>query len=76
MRKICVVIGSRANYASIKAVMKAIQEHPKLKLLVVASASALLDRFGSVVETIRKDGFPIHAEVNLIVEGETPLTMA
>ena len=45
-RKICIVIGSRANYSSIKSAMRAIQSHPDLELQVVASASALLDRYG------------------------------
>jgi UDP-N-acetylglucosamine 2-epimerase len=32
MRKICVVIGSRANYSSIKSAMRAIKAHPDLEL--------------------------------------------
>ena len=56
MRKICVVVGSRANYSSIKSVMRAIQAHPDLELQLVVGASALLDRFGSVVEVIEKAG--------------------
>lgn len=76
MRKICVVVGSRANYSSIKTAMRAIQEHPDLQLQVVASASALLDRYGRVVELMKKDGFPPDASVYMLVEGETPSTMA
>ena len=76
MRKICVVVGSRANYSSIKSVMRAIQDHPKLILQLVVGASALLDRFGSVLEVIEADGFRANATVNMIIEGETPVTMA
>lgn len=76
MRKVCVVIGSRANYSSIKSAMQAIDKHPKLELQVVAAASALLDRYGSVVGLIEKDGFKPAARVSIIVEGETPTTMA
>lgn len=75
-RKICIVVGSRANYSSIKSVMRAVQEHSDLQLQVVAAASAVLDRYGKVVELIKKDGFPISAEVPFLVEGETPLAMA
>ena len=46
MRKVCVVIGSRANYSSIKAVMRAIEAHPDLSLQLIVGASAVLDRFG------------------------------
>lgn len=76
MRKICVVIGSRANYSSIKSAMRAIQAHPELELQVVASASALLDRYGAVVDLVEADSFPIQARIHMLVEGETPSTMA
>jgi UDP-hydrolysing UDP-N-acetyl-D-glucosamine 2-epimerase len=76
MRKVCVVVGSRANYSSIKSAMRAIQDHPDLELQVIASASALLDRYGSVVDLIERDGFKPHAKVYMLVEGETPATMA
>ncbi len=76
MRKVCVVVGSRANYGSIKSAMRAIQAHPDLELQLVVGASALLDRFGSVVEVIEADGFKPDARVHMIIEGETPATMA
>ena len=75
-KKICVVVGSRANYSSIKSAMRAIDKHPKLELLVIAMASALLDRYGAVVDLIETDGFSIDERVYMILEGETPLTMA
>jgi UDP-hydrolysing UDP-N-acetyl-D-glucosamine 2-epimerase len=75
-RKICVVIGSRANYSSIKSAMRAIAAHPKLELQVVVGASALLDRYGAVVSLIEKDGFKPAARVHMLIEGETPATMA
>jgi UDP-hydrolysing UDP-N-acetyl-D-glucosamine 2-epimerase len=76
MRRVCIVIGSRANYSSIKSVMRAVQEHPALDLQLVVGASAVLDRFGSVVDVIARDGFRVDARVNIIIEGETPSTMA
>jgi UDP-hydrolysing UDP-N-acetyl-D-glucosamine 2-epimerase len=76
MRKICVVIGSRANYSSIKSAMTAIKGHPDLELQVVVGASAVLDRYGSVVKLIEKDGFKPSAKVYMLIEGENPATMA
>ena len=76
MRKVCVVIGSRANYSSIKSAMRAIQTHPKLQLQVVAAASAVLDRYGAVVNLMEDDGFSIDARLFMLIEGETPATMA
>ncbi|MBN8555163.1 MAG: UDP-N-acetylglucosamine 2-epimerase (hydrolyzing) [Deltaproteobacteria bacterium] len=75
-RKICVVIGSRANYSSIKSAMRAIQNHPSLELQVIVGASAILDRYGSVVNLIERDGFKISSKLYMLVEGETPATMA
>lgn len=76
MKKICVVIGSRANYSSIKSAMLAIKRHPSLQLMVVAAASAVLDRYGSVVDLMEKDGFAIAERLHFLLEGETPTTMA
>jgi len=76
MRNVCVFIGSRANYSSIKSVLRAVRQHPDLTLQLIVGASALLDRFGSVVEVIEADGFKPNARVSMIVEGETPATMA
>ena len=76
MRKICVVVGSRANYSSIKSAMYAIDEHPNLELQVVAVASALLDRYGSVETQMKQDGFDLRSRVFMLIEGETPATMA
>jgi UDP-hydrolysing UDP-N-acetyl-D-glucosamine 2-epimerase len=75
-RKICIVVGSRANYSSIKSAMRAIHARPDLELQVVVAASALLDRYGSVVEVVQRDGFKPAAKVYMLVEGETPATMA
>jgi UDP-hydrolysing UDP-N-acetyl-D-glucosamine 2-epimerase len=75
-KKICVVVGSRANYSSIKSAMRAIQRHPALELQLIVAASAVLDRYGSVVNLIEKDDFRPHARVTMLIEGETPATMA
>lgn len=76
MRKVCVVIGSRANYSSIKSAMRSIKGHKSLSLQIVVGASALLDRYGSVVTLIEDDGFDIDARLYMLIEGETPATMA
>jgi UDP-hydrolysing UDP-N-acetyl-D-glucosamine 2-epimerase len=70
MRKVCVVVASRANYGRVKYVLKAIQEHPDLELQLVVSASVLLDRFGNALRVIEKDGFVPLRKVYYVVEGE------
>ena len=76
MRKICVVIGSRANYSSIKSALRSIKAHSSLELQLVVGASALLDRYGAVVDLIEHDGFTPNARVHMLIEGENPTTMA
>lgn len=69
-RKICVVVTARPSYSRIKTAIKAIQDHPSLELQLVVAASALLDRYGTAVNYIEKDGFPIVAKVFNVLEGE------
>ncbi|WP_341899412.1 UDP-N-acetylglucosamine 2-epimerase [Ferrovibrio terrae] len=76
MKRICVVVGSRANYSSIKSAMAAIKAHPKLELQLVVAASAVLDRYGAVADLIERDGFQASARIYMLIEGETPATMA
>lgn len=56
--------------------MAAIRDHKELELQLVVGASAVLDRYGAVVQLIRKDGFTPNAEIHMLIEGETPATMA
>jgi len=75
-RKVCVVVNSRANYGRIKSFLSAAQAHPGLELQLIVGASALLQRFGRVLDIMRSNGFEPDAIVHSIVEGETPTTMA
>ncbi|MEM9823700.1 MAG: UDP-N-acetylglucosamine 2-epimerase [Bacteroidota bacterium] len=68
-RKICVVVTARPSYSRIKTALKAIEEHPELELLLVVAASALLDRYGTAVRIMEKDGFQIAAKVFNVLEG-------
>lgn len=76
MKKVCVYVGSRANYSSCLSLMKSIQKNKKLKLQVIIGSASVLDRFGNLEKQIKADGFPIDYKVYTIVEGENPLTMA
>ncbi len=42
----------------------------------MVGASAVLDRYGAVVNIIENDGFKPDAKIFMLVEGETPATMA
>ena len=75
-RRVCVVVTARPSYARIKSVMEAVRDHPDLELQLVVGASALLERYGQVVDVIRADGFEPDAVVYMVVEGENLVTTA
>lgn len=76
MKKICVVVASRANYGRVKYLLKAIDEHPDLELQLIVGASTLLQRFGPAIDVIRRDGFKPLRSIYYVVEGETLSTQA
>ena len=76
LRRICFVIGSRANYSSIKSVMAAVKADQKFTFQLILSTSSVLQRYGDVSDVIEKDGFKVDEKVFNLIEGETPLTMA
>lgn len=76
MRRICVVITARPSYSRIRTALEAIAAHPDLELQLVVAASALLDRYGSVVDRIEADGFTVAERVVMVVDGEDPVAMA
>lgn len=75
-RKVCIVVASRANYARVKYVMKAVQQSDTLELQLIVGASALLYKFGRVVDVIREDGFEPDYQIHYLVEGENLTTQA
>lgn len=76
MRKICVVVASRANYGRVKYLLKAIETHPELELQLIVGASTLLQRFGPAIDIIRADGFEPVRSIYYVIEGETLVTQA
>ncbi len=74
-RKICVFIGGRANYSSIKSALVAIKAHPELTLQVVLGGSGLVDKYGDLERILIADGFPIDEKVYMQVEGDRPNAM-
>jgi UDP-hydrolysing UDP-N-acetyl-D-glucosamine 2-epimerase len=76
MRRVCVVITARPSYSRIKTALSAIDQHPDLSLQLVVAGSALLDRYGTAVDFVEKDGFSVAARVQMVLEGDSPTSMA
>ncbi|MFT8348042.1 UDP-N-acetylglucosamine 2-epimerase [Clostridium saccharoperbutylacetonicum] len=70
MRKILVVTGTRAEYGLLYWTMKEIQNDKELELQLVVTGNHLLKEYGYTVEQIRRDGFKIDEEIDMIVNSE------
>ncbi len=76
IRTVCVVVTARPSYSRVRSLLRAITAHPKLRLRLIVAASAVLERYGAVVDVMRADGFEPDASVYMVVEGENLVTMA
>jgi UDP-hydrolysing UDP-N-acetyl-D-glucosamine 2-epimerase len=76
IRKICVVVTARPSYSRIRSALTAIAARRDLELQLVVAASALLDRYGSAIRAIERDGFRIDQRVYMVLEGENLVTSA
>jgi UDP-hydrolysing UDP-N-acetyl-D-glucosamine 2-epimerase len=75
-RKVCAVVTARPSYSRIRSALESIADQPELELQLVVTGSALLERYGGVVEQIKLDGFKVNAEVHTVVEGENLVASA
>jgi len=75
MRKVSVVVASRANYGRSQSILRAIQDHPNLELDLILAASALLYRYGDIEALVMKHGFDISHKIFSVVEGENHVSM-
>ena len=75
MKKICVVITSRAAYGRLRSVLQAIKDHDELTLQIVIAASAMLPRYGTQAMLL-EDGFEIDFTALSCIEGHTHSSMA
>jgi GDP/UDP-N,N'-diacetylbacillosamine 2-epimerase (hydrolysing) len=70
-RKVAVVTGTRAEYGILYPVLKAIEQHPKLQLLLIATGMHLSHEFGYTVQELEKDGFYVDAKVDMLLSNDT-----
>ncbi len=75
-RRVAVVTGTRADYGLLQTVLQAIDDHPRLKLQVVAAGIHLLKKFGRTVDVIERDGWKIDATIPMQTGDDDPLDQA
>jgi len=76
VRKVCIVLTTRGNYAKMKSTIGEIDADPRLKLQLVVGGGILLDRYGEYCTHIEKDGFNIAERVKFLVDGDSSESMA
>ncbi|MBI5003537.1 UDP-N-acetylglucosamine 2-epimerase (hydrolyzing) [Candidatus Kaiserbacteria bacterium] len=74
--KIAIVAGSRGEWGYYQPIIREIEKHPDLDYGIIVSNMHLLDRFGSSIDEIRREGFKIDAVVHNTLDGYSRLTMA
>lgn len=75
-RRLVVAITARPSYSRIRSAIQLLRDTGDVSVQVICSGSALLDRYGRVVDLIRADGFDVAEEIYTFVEGNEPLNMA
>jgi UDP-hydrolysing UDP-N-acetyl-D-glucosamine 2-epimerase len=75
-RKVLVAITARPSYSRIRSALVHLRDRHDVDLKVLCSGSALLDRYGRVVDFIREDGFDVVDEMYTFVEGDDLINMA
>jgi UDP-hydrolysing UDP-N-acetyl-D-glucosamine 2-epimerase len=76
MRRICIVTGSRAEYGLLKALIGAVHEAEDLALQLLVTGMHLSPEFGTTVEEIKRDGFPIAEQVEMLLSSDSPVGVA
>jgi UDP-hydrolysing UDP-N-acetyl-D-glucosamine 2-epimerase len=71
-RKIAAVTVARSDYGLYIPIFDEIIKHPDLDLQVIAAAAHLSPRFGSTIDQIRADGYPIAATIEMTQELDDP----
>lgn len=66
-KKVAVFTGGRFEYGILKPVIREIHNSEKLELQLVVSGIHVLRKYGSTINTIKKDKFPIAASLNINV---------
>jgi UDP-hydrolysing UDP-N-acetyl-D-glucosamine 2-epimerase len=75
-RKICSILVDRANYGRLRPVLSEIDQDKSLDQYLICAGTMVLERFGSVANIVRNDGFKVNSELFFEVEGSIPASMA
>ena len=75
-RRISVTTGTRAEYGILRPVLQKIQASKKLQLHLIVTGTHLSKKHGLTINEIKKDGFQIHASIDMTPKGDSAYFMA
>ncbi len=75
-RRIGVVTTSRADYGHLYWPLRELAGNPEIELGVFALGPHLAPRFGNTIQEIERDGFPIQARIECLLNSDTDTGMA
>ena len=72
-KKICVVIGTRAEYGLLKELINKIKEDKEVRLQLIVTGMHLSPEFGLTYKQIEKDGFFIDEKIEILLSSDTDI---
>lgn len=75
-RKICFVITSKIHYSRNKLILDELKKRDDVELQIIVGGSAILEKYGNTLATLKKDGFRYDARIIMTLDGGSPVAMA
>lgn len=69
MRRIFIVVERRADYSRFRPILQEMKKDPFFEIYLVVTGICLLETHGKDINYITEDGFEIHAQIPMFVEG-------
>jgi len=76
MRTVGVVTVARSDYGIYRPVLRSLEQRDDVRVQVYVGGMHLLERFGSTVSEIERDGFPIVERLDFLGSGDEPADIA
>ncbi len=75
-RRVCFVITSKIHFERNRLILEELRDHPGIELQVVVGGSALIEKYGNVLGTLKENGFSVDAQFLMALEGGGSTAMA
>lgn len=70
-RKVCIITGTRAEFGLLRTLMHHLDGAPDVTLQVVATGAHLARSYGNTIDEIRREGFTVDAEVDMLLASDS-----